>query len=179
MCIRDSFSGINREEALDILKNVGVECGVPVLTDVHESSDVDLVCKYVDYLQIPAFLCRQTDLLIASGNTGLPVNIKKGQFVSPDAMKFAMEKVLSTGNKNILLTERGTTFGYNNLVVDFTSIPKMQSFCDNVIVDCTHCLQAPNQADGVTGGDPSMIGTMAYAAVAVGANGLFLSLIHI
>jgi len=169
-----SFSGINRMEALDILKNVGSECGVPVLTDIHESSDADMVAEYVDYLQIPAFLCRQTDLLLAAGSTGLPVNIKKGQFVSPEAMEFAMNKVYSTGNKNVLLTERGTTFGYNNLVVDFTSVPRMRSFCNDVIVDCTHCLQIPNQSDGVTGGNPDMIGVMASAAIAVGADGLFI-----
>ena len=130
--------------------------------------------KYVDYLQIPAFLCRQTDLLLAAGKSGLPVNIKKGQFSSPESMNFALEKVASTGNNKIFLTERGTTFGYDNLIVDFTSVPRMKSFCENVIVDCTHCLQIPNQSAGVTGGHPDMIGMMARLAVAAGADGLFI-----
>tara|TARA_A100001011_G_scaffold396858_1_gene496114 strand:+ start:238 stop:1011 length:774 start_codon:yes stop_codon:yes gene_type:complete len=170
----NSFSGIGRDRALEILKSVKDNFGIPVLTDIHESSHVEEVAQYVDYLQIPAFLCRQTALLLAAGKTGKFVNIKKGQFVSPEAMKFAVEKVRSTGNQNIMLTERGTTFGYSNLVVDFTSIPIMQSFGVPAIMDATHCLQRPNQTSGVTGGDPSMIGHMCYAAMAVGADGLFI-----
>jgi 2-dehydro-3-deoxyphosphooctonate aldolase (KDO 8-P synthase) len=170
----DSFTGIDRSSALSILKGVGDKFGIPVLTDVHESADVPEVSEYVDYLQIPAFLCRQTDLLLAAGKTGKHINIKKGQFVSPSTMEFAVEKVRSTGNNNILLTERGTTFGYNNLIVDFTSFPTMKSFGVDTIMDATHCLQRPNQSTGVTGGDPSMIGHMCYAAMAVGADGLFI-----
>jgi len=170
----NSFTGINRDEALSVLGSVGKEFGIPVLTDIHETTDAKLAAEYVDYLQIPAFLCRQTDLLIAAGETGKYVNIKKGQFVSPSTMSFAVEKVRSTGNNNILLTERGTTFGYSNLVVDFTSFPIMSSFGVDTIMDATHCLQRPNQTSGVTGGDPSMIGLMCYASMAAGADGLFI-----
>ena len=170
----DSFTGIGKNQALNILKDIGTSFGIPTLTDVHESHEVANVAEHVDYLQIPAFLCRQTDLLIAAGKTGKYVNIKKGQFAAPSAMQFAVEKVRSTGNNKVLLTERGTTFGYSNLIVDFTSIPVMSSFGVPVIMDATHCLQRPNQTSGVTGGDPSMIGTMCYAAMASGADGLFI-----
>ena len=170
----DSFTGIEKEEAFDILASIKDKIGVPVLTDVHEKSDIQEVVSFADYLQIPAFLCRQTDLLIEAGKTGKWVNIKKGQFASPESMTFAVDKVRSTGNENILLTERGTTFGYQDLVVDFRSVPKMQKLGAPVIVDCTHSLQQPNQATGVTGGDPEMIETICKAAVAVGADGLFI-----
>ena len=170
----NSFTGIDQDKALSILKSVGEKFKVPVLTDIHETTDAMLAADYVDYLQIPAFLCRQTDLLIAAGKTGKHINIKKGQFVSPSTMAFAVEKVRSTGNDNILLTERGTTFGYSNLVVDFTSFPVMSSFGVDTIMDATHCLQRPNQTSGVTGGDPSMIATMCYASMAAGADGLFI-----
>lgn len=169
----DSFSGINQEEALDVLKSIKEELGLSVITDIHESYQAELVAPYVTHLQIPAFLCRQTSLLIAAGETNLPVNIKKGQFVSPESMKFAVEKVKSTGNEQVFLTERGTTFGYGNLIVDITSIPRMQEYAP-VIMDATHCLQMPNTTEGVTGGNPSMIGTMCYAAIAAGVDGLFI-----
>jgi len=170
----NSFTGIDKSQALSVLKNIGKEFSIPTITDIHESYEASEVSEYVDCLQIPAFLCRQTDLLIEAGKTGSLINIKKGQFVSPETMRFAVEKVRSTGNENIMLTERGTTFGYNNLVVDFTSIPTMQSFSVPAILDATHCLQRPNQTSGVTGGDPNMIATMCYAGVAAGADGLFI-----
>ncbi len=170
----DSFTGIDRAEALRILARVRKEFDVPVITDIHESWEAGEVAEFVDYLQIPAFLCRQTDLLLAAGRTGKPVNIKKGQFMSPEAMRFAVEKVYSTGNKNVLLTERGTTFGYHDLVVDFRSVPIMKSLGVPVVVDSTHSVQKPNQTAGVTGGDPSMIETIALAAIATGADGLFM-----
>jgi len=168
-----SFTGINQSAALSILDDVRRFNNIPVLTDVHETRDCRMAAKYVDILQIPAFLCRQTDLLLAAGETGLTVNIKKGQFMSPESMKYAQDKVKSTGNNNVWVTERGTTFGYENLVVDMTSIPKMKIFNDNVIMDCTHSVQKPNQ-HGITGGDPQMIETMALAAIAAGADGLFI-----
>lgn len=170
----DSFTGIDQTEALEILRDVGKHFDVPVLTDVHESQDCEEVAKYVDVLQIPALLCRQTDLLIAAGNTGKTINIKKGQFVSPEAMAFAVEKVRSTGNDKIWLTERGTTFGYGSLVVDITAIPRMKKTGVPVVMDCTHSVQRPNQTSGVTGGDPEMIGTLCLAAVAAGTDGLFI-----
>ncbi len=170
----DSFTGIDRHEALKILDRVRRQFAVPVITDIHESWEAAEVAEYVDYLQIPAFLCRQTDLLIAAGKTGKTVNIKKGQFMSPEAMRFAVEKVYSTGNRKVMLTERGTTFGYNDLVVDFRSVPIMKSIGVPVVVDCTHSVQKPNQTAGVTGGDPSMIETLALAAIATGADGLFM-----
>ena len=170
----DSFTGIDEMDALNILKKIKTYLGIPVLTDVHESDECRVVANYVDYLQIPAFLCRQTDLLIAAGETGKGINIKKGQFLSPEAMEHAYNKVLSTGNKNIMVTERGTTFGYEYLVVDMTSIPKMKKFCNEVIMDCTHSVQIPNQTDGITGGNPEMIETMALSSIAAGASGLFI-----
>ena len=170
----DSFTGIGDEKALSILKKVKDELQLPVLTDVHSVEEVALAAKYVDVLQIPAFLCRQTELLVAAGNSGLTVNIKKGQFLSADAMQFAVEKVASSGNKNIWLTERGNSFGYGDLVVDFRNIPIMQSFGYPVILDVTHAVQQPNQGIGVTGGTPQYISTLAKAGVAAGVDGLFI-----
>ena len=170
----DSFSGLEENDAIEILQKIKERLKVPILTDVHETSDVDKVKSAADYLQIPAFLCRQTDLLIAAGRSGKWVNIKKGQFASPESMGFAVEKVRSTGNKKIMLTERGTTFGYRDLVVDFRSVPLMKSHGVPVIVDCTHSLQKPNRVQGTSGGDPEMVATLCRAAVAVGADGLFI-----
>lgn len=169
-----SFSTIGEEQSLNILANVRQKLHVPVITDIHLPQDAALAAKYVDFLQIPAFLCRQTDLLLAAGETGLPVNIKKGQFMSPWSMKYAAEKVESVGNKQILLTERGTTFGYGDLVVDMRSIPIMKKTNYPVVVDCTHSLQQPNQFDGKTGGVPEFIPVIASAAIAAGADGIFL-----
>lgn len=168
-----SFSGIGDEKALQLLRKVGDQFSVPVVTDIHTAEEASLAAQYVDVLQIPAFLCRQTDLLHAAGRTGKYVNIKKGQFLSPESMEHAVNKVKETGNNNIWLTERGTTFGYQDLVVDFRGIPAMKAFAP-VIMDCTHSLQQPNQASGVTGGRPELIETMARAAIAVGADGLFI-----
>lgn len=169
----DSFTGIQKKEAFQILADIKKQFNVPVLTDIHETYEAAEVREYVDYIQIPAFLCRQTELLLAAGITGKWVNIKKGQFSSPESMQFAVEKVHSTGNNKVLLTERGSSFGYQDLVVDMRSIPKMQKYA-RVIMDCTHSLQQPNQTSGVTGGDPDMIETIARAAVAVGVDGLFI-----
>ena len=168
-----SFTGIGDDAALRILADIRQEFQVPVLTDIHSDHEASLAAKVVDVLQIPAFLCRQTQLLQAAGSTGACVNIKKGQFLSPEAMQFAVEKVRQTGNQRVMVTERGTTFGYQDLVVDFRGIPIMQNFAP-VIVDCTHSLQQPNQAAGVTGGLPQLIQTIASAAIAVGASGLFI-----
>ena len=170
----DSFTGIGDEKALKILRKVHETFGVPTVTDIHETHEAELAAEYVDILQIPAFLCRQTDLLVAAAHTGKIVNIKKGQFLSPSAMQFAAQKVADAGNNNIMLTERGTTFGYTDLVVDFRGIPQMQQFGYLVIMDTTHSLQQPNQNSGVTGGMPNLIETIAKAAIAVGADGLFL-----
>lgn len=170
----DSFTGIGDEKALKILRKVHETFGVPTVTDIHETHEAEFAAEYVDILQIPAFLCRQTDLLVAAAHTGKIVNIKKGQFLSPSAMQFAAQKVADAGNNNIMLTERGTTFGYTDLVVDFRGIPQMQQFGYPVIMDATHSLQQPNQNSGVTGGMPSLIETIAKAAIAVGADGLFL-----
>ena len=170
----DSFTGIGDDLALGILQNVGKELGVETITDVHESHEPEKVAKYVDNLQIPAFLCRQTELLLAAGETGCGVNIKKGQFLSPEAMIFPLEKVLSTGNKKVWLCERGTTFGYSDLIVDATSISRMKKLNAPVIMDCTHAVQKPNKTEGVTGGDPELIETITLAAVATGADGLFM-----
>jgi len=169
----NSFTGIGDEKALQILEKVKKNFHIPVLTDVHDKTEVALASQYVDYLQIPAFLCRQTELLIEAGKTGKTVNVKKGQWMSAESMSLAVEKTKSPANAEVWLTERGTIFGYNDLVVDFTSVPKMKKICDKVIVDCTHSVQKPN-AGLTTGGDPSMIETIAKAAVAVGADGLFL-----
>lgn len=169
-----SFTGIGHEQALRLIGRVGKELDIPVLTDIHTEQQAAMAAAYVDVLQIPSFLCRQTDLLVAAGNTGKAVNIKKGQFASAGSMKFAVEKVLQTGNSQVMLTERGTTFGYNDLVVDFRNIPEMQATGVPVVVDITHSLQQPNQGSGITGGRPDLIETIAKAAVAAGADGIFL-----
>jgi 2-dehydro-3-deoxyphosphooctonate aldolase (KDO 8-P synthase) len=170
----DSFTGIGDEKALKILAKVSKEFGVPTVTDIHESSEAAMAAAYVDVLQIPAFLCRQTDLLIAAAKTGKVINIKKGQFLSAGSMKFAVDKVKDSGNPNVLLTDRGNPFGYQDLIVDFRGIPEMREFGVPVIMDCTHSLQQPNQGSGVTGGKPALIETIAKAAIAVGADGLFI-----
>ncbi len=170
----DSFSGIGDEKALTILQNIGHELNIPVLTDFHTAEEAALAARFVDVLQIPAFLCRQTDLLIAAAKTGKSVNIKKGQFLSPDAMRFAIDKVIESGNNNVFLTERGTTFGYQDLVVDYRGIPRMQKLGVPVVLDCTHSLQQPNQSEGITGGSPELIETIARAGIAVGVDGLFI-----
>jgi 2-dehydro-3-deoxyphosphooctonate aldolase (KDO 8-P synthase) len=170
----DSFTGIGDEKALKILQKVGSTFGVPTTTDIHTDEEAALAAEYVDVLQIPAFLCRQTNLLVAAAKTGKVVNIKKGQFMSAESMKFAQVKVQESGNDQVWLTERGTTFGYQDLVVDFRGIPVMQSFGAPVVLDCTHSLQQPNQAAGVTGGRPALIETVARAGVAVGVDGLFM-----
>ena len=170
----DSFSGIGDVEALTLLKQTGKQFQLPVTTDVHSADEASKAAAYVDILQIPAFLCRQSDLLKAAGDTGKIVNIKKGQFVSGDAMRFAVDKVRKTGNQKAMLTERGTTFGYQDLIVDYRNIPIMQSHGVPVVVDCTHSLQQPNQSSGVTGGNPTMISTIAKAAIATGADGIFI-----
>lgn len=170
----DSFTGIGDEKALKILRKVGETFGVPTVTDIHETHEAEMAAEYVDVLQIPAFLCRQTDLLVAAARTGKVVNIKKGQFLSPGAMQFAAQKVVDAGNRQVMLTERGTTFGYTDLVVDYRGIPQMQAFGFPVVMDVTHSLQQPNQTSGVTGGMPALIETIAKAAIAVGADGLFI-----
>lgn len=170
----DSFTGIGDEKALRILDKVRRTFGVPVVTDVHLPDECAMAAEYVDILQIPAFLCRQTDLLVAAAKTGKMVNIKKGQFLSPESMRFAVQKVRDAGNNQVAVTERGTTFGYGDLVVDFRGIPTMQATDAPVIVDVTHSLQQPNTGAGVTGGRPEMIETIARAAIAVGADGLFI-----
>lgn len=170
----DSFTGIGDEKALKILRKVHETFGIPTVTDIHENQEAAMAAEYVDVLQIPAFLCRQTDLLIAAAKTGKIVNIKKGQFLSPAAMEFAAQKVVDAGNKNVMITERGTTFGYTDLVVDYRGIPQMRQFGFPVVMDVTHSLQQPNQTSGVTGGLPALIETVAKAAIAVGADGLFI-----
>jgi len=170
----DSFTGIGDEKALKILARIGKEFGVPTVTDIHESAEAAMAAEYVDVLQIPAFLCRQTDLLIAAAKTGKVINIKKGQFLSAGSMKFAVDKVVDSGNNKVILTDRGNTFGYQDLIVDYRGIPEMRSFGVPVVMDCTHSLQQPNQTSGVTGGKPALIETIAKAAIAVGADGLFI-----
>lgn len=170
----DSFTGIGDTRALEILKAVGEELGVETITDVHESHQVEEVAKYVDFLQIPAFLSRQTDLLLAAGQSGKGVNVKKGQFLSPEAMAFPIEKVQSTGNQDVWVCERGTTFGYQDLIVDATAIIRLRALGVPVIMDCTHATQKPNRTEGVTGGDPSMIEALALSSVATGADGFFI-----
>ncbi len=170
----DSFMGIGDEKALKVLRKVRDAFDVPVVTDIHSPEEVAMAAEYVDVLQIPAFLCRQTDLLVAAATTGKTVNIKKGQFLSPESMQFAAAKIVETGNNQVMLTERGTTFGYQDLVVDFRGIPEMRSYGFPVVMDVTHSLQKPNQTSGVTGGVPKLIETIAKAAIAVGADGLFM-----
>ncbi|WP_140938255.1 3-deoxy-8-phosphooctulonate synthase [Sphingobacterium lumbrici] len=170
----DSFTGIGDEKALKILEKVGKEFGVPTVTDIHESHEAALAAAYVDVLQIPAFLCRQTELLVAAAETGKVINIKKGQFLSAESMKFAVDKVKDAGNEKVFLTDRGNTFGYQDLIVDFRGIPVMRAFNVPTVMDCTHSLQQPNQTSGVTGGKPELIETIAKAAIAVGADGLFI-----
>lgn len=170
----DSFTGIGDQKALEILAKVGKKFNIPVTTDIHTVEEAAIAAQYVDILQIPAFLCRQTALLVAAAATGKVVNIKKGQFMAPESMGFAVEKVRQSGNTNILLTERGTTFGYGDLVVDYRGLPKMQTFKVPVVLDCTHSLQQPNQSAGITGGQPKFIQTIAFAGIAVGVDGLFI-----
>lgn len=170
----DSFSGIGDEKALKILDKVRKEFDIPVLTDIHETHEAEIAARYVDVLQIPAFLCRQTDLLVSAAKTGKIVNVKKGQFLSPQAMTHVANKISESGNDKIILTERGNSFGYTELVVDFTNIPIMQETKFPVVMDVTHSLQKPNQSSGITGGKPQLISTIAKAAVAVGADGLFI-----
>lgn len=170
----DSFTGIGDEVGLEILKKVREKFNVPVVTDIHESHEATLAAKYVDVLQIPAFLCRQTELLVAAAKTGKVVNVKKGQFLAPESMKFAVDKIRHAGNNNIMLTERGTMLGYGDLVVDMRGIPAMKQNKVPVVMDITHSLQQPNQTSGVTGGRPEMITTIARCAMAAGADGIFI-----
>jgi 2-dehydro-3-deoxyphosphooctonate aldolase (KDO 8-P synthase) len=170
----DSFTGIGDEKALNILKEVGEHFNIPTITDIHTAEEAAMAAKYVDVLQIPAFLCRQTDLLIAAAKTGKAISVKKGQFLNGESMQFAVEKIRSSGNNNVMLTDRGNTFGYTDLVVDFRNIPAMKAFDVPVVMDITHSLQQPNQAGGITGGKPELIGTIGKAAIAVGADGIFI-----
>jgi len=169
----DSFTGIGDEKALKILRKVSETFKVPTITDIHEISDASMAAEYVDILQIPAFLVRQTDLLVAAAETGKTVNLKKGQFMSPESMKHAVAKITDSGNEQVMITDRGTMFGYQDLIVDFRGIPTMQQYAP-VVLDVTHSLQQPNQASGVTGGRPALIGTMARAGIAAGVDGLFM-----
>lgn len=169
-----SFTGVGDVEGLDLLQKTGQAFNLPVTSDIHSAAEAAMAAAYVDVLQIPAFLCRQTDILLAAAETGKVVNVKKGQFVSGEAMKFAVEKIKQAGNNQIILTERGTTFGYQDLVVDYRNIPIMRQHGVPVVMDCTHSLQQPNQTSGVTGGNPQLIGTIAKAAIATGADGLFI-----
>ena len=170
----DSFTGIGDQAALEILAKVRDQFDIPTTTDIHTEDEATMAAPYVDMLQIPAFLCRQTNLLVAAADTGCVVNIKKGQFAGPDTMAHAVSKVFASGNPNVILTERGTTFGYSDLVVDFRSLPEMQQFNVPVVLDCTHSLQQPNTKGGVTGGKPALIETIARAGIAVGVDGLFI-----
>jgi 2-dehydro-3-deoxyphosphooctonate aldolase (KDO 8-P synthase) len=170
----DSFTGIGDEEGLSLIGKIREAYRLPVTTDIHSPEEAVTAAAYVDVLQIPAFLCRQTELLVAAAHTGKVVNVKKGQFVSGPSMKFAVDKIRQSGNDQIMLTERGTTFGYQDLVVDYRNIPWMQAHEVPVVMDCTHSLQQPNQTTGVTGGDPRLISTIARAAIAAGADGLFI-----
>lgn len=169
----DSFTGIGDEKALNILGKVRKELNVPIVTDIHSPEEAVIAAQFVDVLQIPAFLCRQTSLLVAAAETGKVVNIKKGQFLSPEAMQFAAQKVVDSGNKKVWITERGTTFGYTDLVVDFRGIPRLKKIAPTIL-DITHSLQQPNQSSGVTGGRPELISTIGNAGIAAGVNGLFI-----
>jgi len=169
-----SFTGIGDEAALALVKKVGEKYKVPTTSDIHAHDEAAPAAKYIDILQIPAFLCRQTDLLLAAAETGKIVNVKKGQFLSGPSMKFAAEKIRGAGNDKVILTERGNTFGYQDLIVDYRNIPWMQEHNAPVVMDCTHSLQQPNQTSGITGGNPQLIGTIAKAAIATGVNGLFI-----
>jgi len=169
----DSFTGIGDEKALKILEKVSKEFNIPTVTDIHENSDAEMAAAYVDILQIPAFLVRQTDLVVAAANTGKTVNLKKGQFMSPESMKHAVQKVLDCQNENVMVTDRGTMFGYQDMIVDYRGIPTMQQYATTVL-DITHSLQQPNQASGVTGGRPDLIETVAKAGIAVGVDGIFI-----
>lgn len=170
----DSFTGIGDEKALSILKKVGEHFNIPTVTDIHSAEEAALAAKYVDVLQIPAFLCRQTDLLVAAAKTGKLVNIKKGQFLSAESMQFAAQKVIDSGNNKVAITDRGTMFGYQDLIVDMRAIPTLRNLDLPVILDITHSLQTPNQSSGVTGGKPQLIETIAKAGIAAGADGIFL-----
>jgi 2-dehydro-3-deoxyphosphooctonate aldolase (KDO 8-P synthase) len=170
----DSFTGIGDLKALEILKKTASSLGIPVLTDVHSPEEAVMAARYVDVLQIPAFLCRQTDLLVAAAKTGKPVNIKKGQFLSAGGMIHAIEKVRQSGNDRVWVTERGSMFGYQDLVVDYRNIPLLKEFGVPVVLDCTHSLQRPNQPEGITGGQPALIETIALAGIAAGADGIFI-----
>lgn len=170
----DSFTGIGDETALKILRKVGETFGIPTVTDIHESQEAAMAAEYVDVLQIPAFLFRQTELLVAAAKTGKFINIKKGQFAGTDAMKHALQKCVDSGNSNVILTDRGNMFGYGDMIVDFRNIPEMQKNRVPVVMDITHSLQQPNQSSGVTGGKPELIETIAKAAIAVGTDGLFI-----
>ena len=170
----DSFTGIGDEKALKILRKVAKTFDIPTVTDIHSADEAEMAAKYVDILQIPAFLCRQTDILVAAAKTGKAVNIKKGQFLSAESMQFAVTKIRESGNEIVMLTERGTTFGYQDLVVDYRGIPMMQNMNVPVVLDITHSLQQPNQASGVTGGKPELIETIARAGIAVGVDGIFI-----
>jgi 2-dehydro-3-deoxyphosphooctonate aldolase (KDO 8-P synthase) len=169
-----SFTGVGDEKALKIIQKTGKKFSVPTTTDFHTAEEAFMAAQYVDILQIPAFLCRQTDLLVAASKTGKIINVKKGQFLSGEAMRFAVEKIKKSGNEKVMLTERGNTFGYQDLVVDYRNIPLMKKNNVPVIMDCTHSLQQPNQTSGVTGGNPQMIETIAKAAIAAGADGIFV-----
>ena len=170
----NSFTGIGDQEALRILDDVKSTFEVPILTDIHSEPEAAMAAEVVDFLQIPAFLARQTELLIAAAKTGKIVNIKKGQFMSPESMKHAAQKIIDSGNHQVVLTDRGTMFGYQDMIVDFRGIPTMQSFGFPVVLDVTHSLQQPNQASGVTGGKPQLIETISKAGIAVGVDGLFI-----
>jgi 2-dehydro-3-deoxyphosphooctonate aldolase (KDO 8-P synthase) len=170
----DSFTGIGDKEALSILKKVGEKFNIPTLTDIHSEEEASIAAQYVDVLQIPAFLCRQTDLLVAAAKTGKVINIKKGQFLSPKSMEHAVTKVKESGNNTIMITDRGTMFGYQDIVVDFRGIPTMKKFGVPIVMDITHSLQQPNQDSGITGGNPEMIDTISKAAIATGVDGIFL-----
>lgn len=169
-----SFTGIGDQKALELIKKAGSTFSLPTITDIHTSGEAAMAASYVDMLQIPAFLCRQTDLLTAAAKTGKIVNVKKGQFLSGPSMKFAVEKIKAAGNDKVILTERGNSFGYQDLVVDYRNIPWMKGHDVPVVMDCTHSLQQPNQSSGITGGNPQLIETIAKAAIAVGADGLFI-----